>query len=179
MVVTTATGERVKAECVRTSYLASGMELRRTGTLGGALRVGRLPALDRPIVLKKVDTLVLSNKLRLGRGPEVSEDGRVLRPATINCTIPEILRDIKAGRIWFDDGKIGGVIGNVADSDATIEITNAGDAGSVVINFVQAYRSEQAVRRLREQVAPTASVLRDGNWGYRAPSRDPAARNRV
>jgi pyruvate kinase len=131
IVVTTATGERVKAECVRTSYLASGMELRRTGTLGGALRVGRLPALDQPIVLKKGDTLVLSNKLRLGRGPEVGEEGRVLRPATINCTIPEILGDIKAGeRVWFDDGKIGGVIGNVADSEATIEITHAGDAGS-------------------------------------------------
>ena len=49
------------------------------------------------------------------------------------------------------------------------ELLNAAIIGamvvlSVVINFVQAYRSEQAVRRLREQVAPTASVLRDGNW---------------
>ncbi|HUO05512.1 MAG TPA: magnesium-translocating P-type ATPase [Candidatus Binataceae bacterium] len=35
---------------------------------------------------------------------------------------------------------------------------------SVVLNFVQAYRSEQAVRRLRDQVAPTARVLRDGKW---------------
>ena len=61
----------------------------------------------------------------------MGEDGRVLRPATINCTIPEILRDIKAGeRVWFDDGKIGGVIKKVADSEATIEITHAGAAGS-------------------------------------------------
>lgn len=35
---------------------------------------------------------------------------------------------------------------------------------SVVLNFIQAYRSESAVRRLRDQVAPTASVKRDGNW---------------
>ncbi|MDO8432621.1 MAG: cation-transporting P-type ATPase, partial [Candidatus Binatus sp.] len=35
---------------------------------------------------------------------------------------------------------------------------------SVVLNFVQAYRSERAVRRLRDQVAPTASVKRDGNF---------------
>ena len=95
------------------------------------MRVGRLPTLDQPIVLKKGDTMVLSNKLRLGRGPEVSEDGQVLRPATINCTIPEIFGDIKAGeRVWFDDGKIGGVMKNVADSEATIEITHAGAAGS-------------------------------------------------
>ncbi len=131
MVVTGATGERVEAECVRTSYLASGMELRRKGALDGVLRVGRLPALDQPIVLKKGDTVVLSSKLPLGRGPEVSEDGRVLRPAAISCTIPEILHDIKAGeRVWFDDGKIGGVIKRVADSEATIEITHAGAAGS-------------------------------------------------
>jgi P-type Mg2+ transporter len=48
------------------------------------------------------------------------------------------------------------------------ELLNAAIIGamvvlSVVINFVQAYRSEQSVRRLREQVAPTASVLRDGS----------------
>lgn len=35
---------------------------------------------------------------------------------------------------------------------------------SVVVNFLQAYRSERAVIRLREQVAPTATVLRDGEW---------------
>ncbi|MGC2493628.1 magnesium-translocating P-type ATPase [Candidatus Binatus sp.] len=35
---------------------------------------------------------------------------------------------------------------------------------SVVLNFIQAYRSEKAVLGLREQVAPTATVKRDGNW---------------
>ena len=131
MVVTRTTAELVEAECARTSYLASGMELRRKGELDCVLHVGRLPAMDQPIVLKKGDSVVLSSKLRFGRGPEVNEDGRVLRPATINCTIPEILGDIKAGeRVWFDDGKIGGVIKNVVDSEATIEITHAAAAGS-------------------------------------------------
>jgi len=131
MVVTGRAGECVDAECVRTSYLASGMELRRKGESDGVVRIGRLPALDQPIVLKKGDTIVLSNQLRLGRGPEVGKDGRVLGPATINCTIPEILGDLKAGeRVWFDDGKIGGVIKKVADSEATIEITHAGAAGN-------------------------------------------------
>jgi Mg2+-importing ATPase len=35
---------------------------------------------------------------------------------------------------------------------------------SVALNFVQAYRSQRAVERLRAGVAPTASVLRDGQW---------------
>jgi Mg2+-importing ATPase len=35
---------------------------------------------------------------------------------------------------------------------------------SVVLNFVQTYRSQRAADRLREEVAPTATVLRDGRW---------------
>jgi Mg2+-importing ATPase len=35
---------------------------------------------------------------------------------------------------------------------------------SIVLNFVQTYRSQRAAQRLREEVAPTAGVLRDGRW---------------
>jgi Mg2+-importing ATPase len=35
---------------------------------------------------------------------------------------------------------------------------------SVLLNFVQTYRSQRAAERLREEVAPTASVLRDTQW---------------
>ena len=35
---------------------------------------------------------------------------------------------------------------------------------SVTLNFVQTYRSERAASQLREQVAPRATVLRDGEW---------------
>ena len=35
---------------------------------------------------------------------------------------------------------------------------------SVVLNFLQSYRSQQAVRRLQEKVAGTAAVRRDGQW---------------
>jgi pyruvate kinase len=131
LIVTRQAGEIVEAECLRTSYLASGMELRPTSAPERALRVGRLPALDQPIVLKAGDTLILSNDLLLGRAPEVSGDGRLVRSARINCTIPEILSDIKVGeRIWFDDGKIGGVVKEVAASEATIKITHASVVGS-------------------------------------------------
>jgi pyruvate kinase len=130
MVVSGRTGERVEAEGLRTSYLASGIELRRKGT-DSVLHVGRLPALDQYILLKEGDTLILSDKPDLGRGPEIDEDGQVVRPATINCTIPEILGDLKAGeQVWFDDGKIGGIIKRVGASEAKIEITQARPEGS-------------------------------------------------
>ena len=35
---------------------------------------------------------------------------------------------------------------------------------SVAINFIQAYRSQRSADRLRAQVAPTCTVLRDGAW---------------
>src|SRR5262250_1434497 len=35
---------------------------------------------------------------------------------------------------------------------------------SMVLNVVQTYRSQQAAERLRDEVAPTAAVLRDGTW---------------
>ena len=35
---------------------------------------------------------------------------------------------------------------------------------SAAVDFIQSYRSERAVERLRSQVAPTATVLRDGRW---------------
>lgn len=35
---------------------------------------------------------------------------------------------------------------------------------SVALNFVQTFRSQRAAERLRDQVAPTASVLRNGQW---------------
>lgn len=35
---------------------------------------------------------------------------------------------------------------------------------SVALNFVQAYRSDNAARLLRDRVAPTATAMRDGEW---------------
>lgn len=35
---------------------------------------------------------------------------------------------------------------------------------SVALNFIQTYRSQRAVDRIRKEVAPTATVLRDGKW---------------
>jgi P-type Mg2+ transporter len=52
------------------------------------------------------------------------------------------------------------VVGQVTDAAIIFVIAML----SVVINFMQTYRSERSVRRLREPVSPTASVLRDGNW---------------
>lgn len=55
---------------------------------------------------------------------------------------------------------ISGFVGQVIDAAIITAIVLL----STALNFVQAYRSQRAVERLREQVAPTATVLRDGVW---------------
>jgi pyruvate kinase len=131
MLVKGRIGDGVELECSRTAYVTSGLELRRAGQANGVLRVGRLRAQDQPIVLRPGDEIILSTRVEIGRGPQLDGDGRVLHPATVNCTIPEIMDDIKPGEaIWFDDGKIGGVIKSVAGSEARIEITHAAATGA-------------------------------------------------
>ncbi len=55
---------------------------------------------------------------------------------------------------------VSGFLGEHTEAGLIVAIVFLG----VVINFVQTWRSQQAADRLREQVAPTASVMRDGEW---------------
>lgn len=52
------------------------------------------------------------------------------------------------------------LLGELIDACIIVTVVLLG----VAINFVQTYRSQRAAERLREQVTPTATVLRDGNW---------------
>ncbi len=52
------------------------------------------------------------------------------------------------------------VLGDVADAAIILVMVLLG----VSINFVQTYRSQRAIDKLRENVTPTATVLRDGTW---------------
>jgi pyruvate kinase len=52
--------------------------------------------------------------------------GQVLSPASIGCTIPDVFDDVRSGEsIWFDDGKIGGVIEKVERTEVLVRITRA------------------------------------------------------
>ena len=49
----------------------------------------------------------------------------------VACTAPEVIQQVQVGeRIWFDDGKIGGVIRRIASGWLEVEITQAKDAGA-------------------------------------------------
>jgi Mg2+-importing ATPase len=52
------------------------------------------------------------------------------------------------------------ILGQTTEASIILVIVLLG----VAINFFQTYRSERAIARLRENVTPTATVLRDGTW---------------
>ncbi|MCC7137176.1 MAG: pyruvate kinase [Planctomycetes bacterium] len=104
---------------------------RGDGHRGASTTVGRLPAAEGRIVLRRGDTLVLTRDPRPGRGALTDADGRVLVPAAVPCTLPEVFGRVKPGDpVRLDDGRIGGVARRV-DADAIeVEIVHASPEGS-------------------------------------------------
>jgi pyruvate kinase len=83
------------------------------------------------LVLNKGDRLLLTEPQYLGKPATRDDRGRVLHPAQIGCTLPEIFRDLRPGeRILFNDGKIGGLIRDVQEHSVVVEIIRTRDGGA-------------------------------------------------
>jgi pyruvate kinase len=76
------------------------------------------------------DFLHLTRTLNPGRPAIRCQDGSLLSPATIGCTLPEGFDKVQPGEpIWFDDGKIGGKIEKVESDRVIVRITNSRPSG--------------------------------------------------
>jgi pyruvate kinase len=118
------------AEATQTAYLVPATVLRHErGVAKGDDRrapVGDLPPGENAIPLRQGDLLILTRNLEPGRPAVADSAGGILTPASIGCTIPEVFDDVRSGEaIWFDDGKIGGVIEKVEDRQVRVRITQA------------------------------------------------------
>lgn len=130
--VTRISGHSCLAESAQTSYITSDTILHIVGDRGARdqrkdiARVGELPAAPQPIVLKSGDMLVLKKTLDPGRPAIHDERGCVSEEAAIGVTLPEIFSNVRPGEnIWFDDGKIGGVIDAVDAEYVRVRIIKA------------------------------------------------------
>ncbi|MDN4643331.1 pyruvate kinase [Arthrobacter sp. PsM3] len=86
--------------------------------------VGELPALEQSLMIRRGDTIILSSDL-------APADSHTVGTHRIGCTLPGVFTDVKPGeRIWFDDGKIGGVITGVGAGELSAEIVSAAPNGS-------------------------------------------------
>ena len=89
-----------------------------------------VPSTTQSIALSAGDVLILTKDTAPGRPAVRHEDGTVLLPARIGITLPDALADVRPGEsVWFDDGRIGGVIRNVFPSQVEVAITHANTTG--------------------------------------------------
>jgi len=120
------------AELRKTSYIVPGMKMSRAGARGKAAAavVGEIASREDPIVLHVGDILMIDRSVKPGRPATFDGRGRVLTPAVIGCSLPEVFEDVRCGEaIWFDDGKIGGVVESIEPERATVKINRARECG--------------------------------------------------
>jgi pyruvate kinase len=141
--IVAAVGDSRLGESVQTTYVASGTPLwiRSRTTASGKrnpareTRVGEIPPRQQSILLKKGDSLLLTRVQVAGKPATLNRQGRVLQPATLPCTLPEVFDSVRAGeRIWFDDGKIGGIIRAASTDQIRVEITQARPQGERLLS---------------------------------------------
>lgn len=133
-----AHGRSRSATSVQTAYLSAGSVLtcKYIPKAAGAAKVSAEAIVAPPspekmfIVVKPGDMLEVTRAQTPGRPAVYDEQGRVVRPATIPCTLPEVFADVRPREIiWFDDGKIGGIIETVSPDEIKVRITVAKPGG--------------------------------------------------
>jgi len=124
----------VVVDCAHTLYLTPQTTLQLHRPNGGHrdTLLGQVPPIQGTIHLAPGDRLRL---VATGQGHgalpsgECASDGKS-RPATIACTLPEALAQMGPGeRIWFDDGRIGGVVRRAGVRQVEVEITDTRPGG--------------------------------------------------
>ena len=112
------------AELDKTAYLAPGT-LFSSPAAEAVLQ--ELPRHDTFLLLKPGDVLYLTRRPRLAEATGAR--------AVIGCSIPEVLDHVKAGeRVWFDDGKIGGLVEEVEPDALLVRVTQARAKGEKLRN---------------------------------------------
>lgn len=115
------------AECPQAVYLVPETRLKRRRPMPGRRTtiVSDLPCPAGFLRLERGSRLLLTPEER--DGTAVGSDAELPRVA---CTLPEVFAQLSAGeRIWFDDGRIGGVIRGATADGIEVEITDARDRG--------------------------------------------------
>jgi pyruvate kinase len=115
-------------EADSTAYVTPGtaLALRRKKRVLARAAIGDLPPAPQALTLKPGDVLDVLKGEVAGRDAVHDADGALLEPAVVGCSLGEIFRSVRIGeRVFFDDGKIAGLIQAVADDRMRVDITSA------------------------------------------------------
>jgi pyruvate kinase len=121
-------------ELYKGAYIATGTKFRLRRQEEGeklSYRVGALPSIEQPLLLRPGDTLRLDRDSVAGAPAVEGSDDEILEPAHISCRQPEVFEFVVAGdRISLNDGKITGVVSLIESDFVEVEITKAKPTGS-------------------------------------------------
>ncbi|MBF0349701.1 MAG: pyruvate kinase [SAR324 cluster bacterium] len=118
-------------ETSQTCYVGPGTELfsiskKHSQLSVDSAKIRNLPAKEQSLMLKDGDTLFLLAEPVPGKNAEYDDAGKLIEPAQISCTMPEVFQNLKKEeRVYFDDGKIAGVIQSISKKQIKVEITSA------------------------------------------------------
>ena len=119
----------VLAACGQTAYIVPETRIRHRRKHGKrhVTRVSDLPCKEGILHLERGEHLRLTRGDRTTSGKDAK--ARQSLPS-VACTLPEVFSQVAVGeRIWFDDGRIGGVIRRIEKDWLDVEITHARDIG--------------------------------------------------
>jgi pyruvate kinase len=155
--------------CFQHGYIADGKacQLYRGDRRIAEGSVGPLPEVCLPIRVRIGDKLLVTPESRPGAAAIHDEAGRLLRPASIPCSLDAVFGAARAGEsIWFDDGRIGGRILDNRAGEVTVEITQAAPEGSKL-------RPEKGINLPDTELAISALTAQDkANLAVLAPHLD-------
>jgi pyruvate kinase len=126
------------AEGLQTAYLSPQTILTIKGADGkkwGSTPVAHIEALPGVLHLHRGDTLRVT-KAGLGQAAiyDDGDDQTIREIAHIACTLPEVIDQVHVGeRIWFDDGRIGGIVRRTNANSLDVEVTQARDHGEKLV----------------------------------------------
>ena len=103
--------------------------------------VGDIALMSNKITVHKNERIFLSAQETLDNGNIQSDSARI----EVTCTLPQVIGQLSVDeQVWFDDGKLGGVIESVSPEGVVVHITDATSKGFQLrcnkgINFPDTY----------------------------------------
>jgi pyruvate kinase len=113
----------------KTAYVVPGVTLnlkKRDGRKKCARIVDVTRKSKQSIKLRQGDVLMLTRDVHSGRPAVIDRSGDTTTPARIGCTSPSVFVTVETGTLlWFDGGKIGGVVETVEPDALHVRIAHA------------------------------------------------------
>ena len=123
--------------CYHGAYLTPGVPLRwrRLGSQGhwqtlAEHPLGAFSGKSAAVSLNLDDLFILMSNAEHATPAVFDDAGRLVEPARIGCTVPEVVRRLKPGHsVWIDDGHVGAVVESIHPEGALLRVTHVGPKG--------------------------------------------------